>query len=429
MCGLVGVAGNINLPVERAFKRLLELDTTRGPHSTGIYVCKTDGKGSLVKGVGTPWDLAETRGFDDAFRGIARVFLGHNRWATKGKINKHNAHPFEFDRVVGAHNGTLRSVYDLDDYEDFDVDSENIYHHMNNNGVYDTIPKLNGAFALTWYDKADKSINLIRNSERSLFYAFSEDGKTLLWASEDWMLAVASYQSGVKIGEIVDLPEGHLHTFDLPQYSADKFEKVRVRKLELYTPPAYKGNVFPQDKKDKVVELRPKEEQFQKKPSFVEYADYLGEEIVFFTAAKGTTSSGQSYIQCWLVNDDRFSVRVFPQEGSALWEKMMGSSNYFKGVAKSCGSNDGTYLAIDLRTIAEVPVGSEGDDSPELFAAYEGEMINKEEFDKRTHHGCAWCSCHVDVKDAPQIAWVSKNDFVCPDCADQEEVKQYITKH
>src|SRR3546814_12623264 len=37
----------------------------------------------------------------------SKAFIGHNRAATLGKVNGLNAHPFRYDNIMGAHNGTL----------------------------------------------------------------------------------------------------------------------------------------------------------------------------------------------------------------------------------------------------------------------------------------------------------------------------------
>ena len=410
------------------FKALLELDTVRGPHSTGIAAVRGGQNVLVAKGVGTPWDLAETKKYEEIFRGFNKVLLGHNRWATKGAVTRANAHPFEFDKIVGAHNGTLRSVKELDDHENFEVDSENLYYHMNKHGVYETIPKIDGAFALTWYNKEEHTINFIRNSERPLYYCFTEEKKTLFWASEEWMLLVASNAMRVKIGKIFELPIGTLYTFDIPKMSVNEFDKIRTRKIELYKPPV---TVFvrqiPKDDDKKVVNLRPKSETSSTKSvrPFTEYQKYLDREVEFYVGNRATTNYGQSYIQCWLVADEDISVRVFAAEGGPLYRLMMLSTNNFTGVAKSYGESNGKYLTIDLRTVEEV-IPTADDLLPDLYPGYGGELITEKQFDERTKRGCAWCSAHVGVEDADDIKWISKNDFICPDCVEQPEVKQYL---
>lgn len=437
MCGLIGIAGNISVTGERAFKRLLELDTIRGPHSTGIFAVKSDRSTMLAKQVGTPWDLYETKQCEAIFRSVTKVLLGHNRWATKGKINKLNAHPFEFENIAGAHNGTLTTTYQLDDHTMFEVDSENIYYHMNKNGVDETIKNLNGAFALTWYDKRANTINFIRNSERPLYYVLSKDGKNLLWASEDWMLVVACHYAGIETREVQQLPVGHLHTFEVPVNYNDTFDKVRVRKMEMFEkkPVVIYGRgaatttepPFPKDESKKVVDLRPSQTGKIKRP-FHEYQQYVGKNTLFYVSNDAISPSGQRYIQCWAVDDDDIAVRVFPALGGSLWDLLMKSTNYFRGLTKTYSGVENGYLTVDLRTIEEVFIA--GDDTPaDTYTGFEGEEITELEFDKRTAKGCSWCSSHVLAKNHEDITWLSKDEFICPDCSDHPEVKQYLTMH
>ena len=110
--------GSLGANEEKAFKFLLELDTTRGPHSTGVFIgVRTPTQfmtNKLIKSLGTPWDLYNKPEWKTALHGMNKVLIGHNRYATRGAVSELNAHPFEFGRVVGAHNGTIYNHHFFD---------------------------------------------------------------------------------------------------------------------------------------------------------------------------------------------------------------------------------------------------------------------------------------------------------------------------
>lgn len=242
MCGIIGAAGALTIKEENMVKTLLQLDTIRGPHSTGLFGRHTDGDETILKKTGTPFELALYRDWGQFWGGSFNVIIGHNRYATSGAINNVTAHPFNYGDISGVHNGTLGKVgqgswkTQLDDGYTFDVDSEALYHHMSKNGIDDTVKRLDGAFALVWHDAKDGTINMTRNKERTLFFTHSEDGKTIFWASEDWMLVVAAAKHGVKINKPAMLKENILYSIPIEQAIASKCGQLggEVRDLEQY---------------------------------------------------------------------------------------------------------------------------------------------------------------------------------------------------
>ena len=96
MCGLVGMAGNVVEQDKKALKYLLRFDTVRGEDSTGLaVVTEKDNKIEVHKRVGVPDLLFEEDAAFDAkhiYQGPrGKVFIGHNRYATRGKITDDNA--------------------------------------------------------------------------------------------------------------------------------------------------------------------------------------------------------------------------------------------------------------------------------------------------------------------------------------------------
>jgi hypothetical protein len=244
LCGLVGVAGRINKPENDVFRDLLMVDVLRGPHSTGIACLPRNAEGKVFKKAVLPQDLFQMKGVDQFFNnyGFHKLLLGHNRWATVGKVNSVNAHPFELDHLIGAHNGTLRNQSLLPNHLQFETDSENIFHAFETLGVEATVRKLHGAFALTWFDKAGKVLNLLRNDERPLFFTFFNKDKTFAYASERWMLEGILARHGLAHSDIQSLEPMYHYTLEIPDNENTAFDNFHMKKLEGYTPPKYDGN-------------------------------------------------------------------------------------------------------------------------------------------------------------------------------------------
>lgn len=227
MCGLVGVVSKfLTEPHKKAFYDMLHFDVVRGDDSTGVaIISKPFEEGTeveVLKNVGGPSEFFYQYGKSKRDKSLTNksvgIFIGHNRFATQGEVNEDNAHPFEFDNLVGAHNGTVQdySIRDFHGYKDFDVDSQVIYSHLSHTRSIDDVwEKADGALALVWWDKVDKKLNIIRNSQRPLHIVYSEDDKTVFWASELWMILVACMRQGIKTKEAIEVKPNRLYTFDM----------------------------------------------------------------------------------------------------------------------------------------------------------------------------------------------------------------------
>lgn len=210
MCGLVGVAGYIGVEERKVFTDLLIMDQLRGQHSVGVMGLRKNDTVEVQKraiGVNDFLDLGKVNNLILN----SKILIGHNRYATQGKKNSVNAHPFTHGDITGVHNGTLRQQFLLPDHKDFEVDSDNIFHAIAKNGINATWPLVNGAAALVWWDDSIGTLNFIRNEERPLWYCHSEDGHTIFWASEKHMLLAATERRGVFCKPPVKLPI-HMHT-------------------------------------------------------------------------------------------------------------------------------------------------------------------------------------------------------------------------
>ena len=108
ICGIIGVAGDLFAKDLRAFNSLLVLDVLRGRDSTGVLGYNKHLKNyDIIKDACDPITLMGYKRYDGIVTAQKQVLIGHNRSATRGKICRANAHPFDADGVCGVHNGTI----------------------------------------------------------------------------------------------------------------------------------------------------------------------------------------------------------------------------------------------------------------------------------------------------------------------------------
>lgn len=204
MCGLVAVInknqygfGANQLDV---FENLLYVDAVRGEDSTGVFCVTNAGNVHIAKEAQdsnhflkqqewkTLRNLAYTSGW---------ALVGHNRKATRGTINDTNAHPFWVeDKLVLVHNGSL--LGDHKKLADTEVDSHAIAHVLaEEKDVEKALRRIQGAYALIWYDIEEQKLKIIRNDERPLFWCETKDAFYI--ASEEAMLYFALWRAGESI--------------------------------------------------------------------------------------------------------------------------------------------------------------------------------------------------------------------------------------
>lgn len=401
MCGLVGVAGKIDNNLEKAFKELLVLDQLRGDHSTGAAFISQKGDIEVVKVMGGATDLLGNTRFIKRLALASKALIGHNRYATIGKQNKSNAHPFEFSSIVGAHNGTLRDYRDLYGYGDFGTDSETLYHHADKYGMEDALSKITGAFALTYYDKDEDRMVFARNTERPLFIAVLENN-ALVWASEDWMLHVVLRRSHEhKVLNIFELKKDTLVSYDLKDLSF-KETKITTKPSTLH------HNRYPSTTHN--------------------YRKGIRCKII------GKATEGKS--SWWTIeevgkpqNKGRLSVLLTKDIG--LGDLLYVDQSY-KSSHHMYHSNPRPILVHAPKTETKEATTLQGlieevkeeyvVDSP--FTDYYGEVISKDEW-SRKFSSCCWCTQWVNPELEGHVL-ISNTDVVCSSCTDTPEVKDYL---
>jgi hypothetical protein len=380
ICGLIGVAGDLEYKDEGLMKRLFVLDYFRGTDSTGLASIDGKGKPTIVKMATHPINLFDSKSFQSALSGYySKAFIGHNRAATLGAVNDLNAHPFQFGDIIGAHNGTLEksswASLEFASGVKTDVDSAAIFACINEIGIEDTIKLMEegktsatGAWALVWYDMKDDTMNFLRNEHRPLWWALNDDGDKLIWASE-WEMIEAASRLTPGYDTMVD-DEGYgFYPFD-----CDWWYKVPIHELK-------------------------------KKVKIEEFAKFKVKKL------KG-------------------------KEPAELPVTTMGRAPFLRDVGKSGGTTNyrGTSTATQSPG-ASTTSSKTGSSSPKvhtLGASNQepfGGAISVEEFDQLARYGCSFCGASIDIEDEGTTIYLDDDTILCASCSSNTsgDVKVYTS--
>lgn len=399
MCGIIGVAGKIGDKEKSFAKQALIVDALRGKHSTGIVY--TDYEGHQVhKEAWLPQDFLAKASTEAQFRLASKCIIGHNRAATVGSVTKANAHPFDFSKVVGVHNGTLKKRTGLDKHAAFKVDSENLYHHINEHGLEDAINKCEGAYALVWVDKENNILNFYRNEERPLSYCYSEDGQTLFWASEPDMLRFVLARVGIKHKQVYWVNPFEHYKIQLPKGFAGIGGMVRTA-------------------------LAPKEEPKEKKPNagYTAWSHPLvGRSVTFDVVVKHDW-----HIEGEVVDEggdyDGLEVRIHCHKGNFPKVRQLLETSPKSWVGRAVSYNPNLKCLIlgvnSCREVEEKPK----ENVVVMQKDHEGKYINQGVLNKRYGGVCSWCTDNLEVG---KTVCIDSDTAVCDDCVSLSAVKEYI---
>jgi len=384
VCGLIGIfSSNMLMKHKEVLSTLLYLDTFRGKDSTGVAAIRHNADTAILKSTVPGYEFIEGNRLDHHLRLNDFCWIGHNRFGTIGKNIKSNAHPFEIlDEdgsvlLVGAHNGTLKNKHILADHATFGTDSEALFNSIALEGLEKTIATVDGAWALTYYDHITEELRFLRNKERPLFFAFEEGCKTLVWASEIWMIRIAMSRFGLKLerDEVHEVSEDTLYKFSAPMKPND------VITFET------KGGVVGKQTPD------------------------------FFPGVHGTERWGsgihggghhlpQTTSQ---TTPPRKVPALAPHHNSNLPSTTQtGSSGGKPPLANDTSSNKQTD---NVRPIL----------SAKSYKGYNGKMLARDELLDQLANGCSWCETEF-IRAESRYAWLADGHPVCMKCLTDSHV-------
>lgn len=459
MCGLVGVFGNICNPDEKTFKTLLTLSGLRGPHSTGVAFGTGKGDVSLIKSAETPYTFIDSKDMKvDLFSTWNKnaFVMGHNRWATVGAVTSDNAHPFlhtKGDRsVVVAHNGRFDNFYELSKAS-YETDSEHVVDTFLEHSKAETLLKVEGAFALTWYDTADNTFNIARNDQRPMALAKVKGRNTWFYASEADMLEYAAKREGTNLCDIGILDVGMLLSYKLgeaaytitkvalapthnyshyPVSKGHSWQNYYQKQAEVFTP-----STLPKQFNDKSVR------EYNKGASFLEERGLSKGSVLLATLDKweayenakksglltlrgkatgvlrGTEGAKVKVavhnVECDIYMDGQETLDDFLSSDYVVRITDCYYDNQQKlymmvcSLVREATDHDLTHIAVLERPKPE--------SLPTLIKSFGNTYVNRTTWNKLTARGCVSCTANLHEDESDKMAWIDSDSPLCPDCS------------
>lgn len=208
MCGLAGIAGDgITVKDIKIFEDLFYFSALRGPHSTGLasgYMGQKRFLYEVNKELGpSSYFMAKdsNKGNNKSQIRVSadNIYIGHCRWSTVGATTVANAHPFDTEKFLAAHNGTLYDKWSYDASGD-KTDSLLMFEKMEEEGVVTVLEEMaiQSDYAITMIDKTTGKLVMTRNKGRPLYVAISDERDVIYWASEYGFLSSALERNGAK---------------------------------------------------------------------------------------------------------------------------------------------------------------------------------------------------------------------------------------
>lgn len=247
MCGIVGYSGQENYSDSKIALLLLYNSLKRNSEdATGIWspinTLKKDN-------ISCSTFLKSTQISPD------KVFIGHLRAKSIGANTKENAHPYQFDNIIGCQNGTLNNHWNIArshklDLEPLNVDGEIIMKVLSKTGDLKVLNQISGPTAFLWYNTTTGYLYAFRNSGRPLYRGYI--GKSMYISSEADALKIIGCKNTLEfkeeflyvmkdggfVGNVVKLKNNPI--------SCDHNTKVEYKATEMYAKTsAYSRNLIP----------------------------------------------------------------------------------------------------------------------------------------------------------------------------------------
>ena len=448
MCGIVGLVtkqknGFTNTEIS-IFTQLLFANEVRGDDGTGIFYNTKKNKAHLKVLKGPICSSLFVK--SDAYQAATKTFfsdsnfiIGHNRSATKGKIDFDCTHPFREQHITLVHNGTLTSHKELNATSD--VDSHAICHSMSSKGTVETLKEINGAFALAWFDSKEKTLNLSRNYQRPLHIV--ETASSFIISSELELALWVLKRNNTSVIKSFEIEPKKIYSFSLTDMSSFKEREIE-----------FKTFVFPSNQYDysnnkwnKTHNMAAQSEQYMSTYR-IKRTYAFGERIKFKTGPIETTHGLEhncTYLEGDIIKyhlflenvklietdyEDEWRIRTYGLEADllplAMETKLIGtickviskpgeSTIYIVNKVEKYGVNiiDNKGNILTLPNKGFVPIINKN--TPDAADKYVQDKMAQ--FDKEEKKECEWCGADLPTETEENSYYGS---IICTRCVNEQ---------
>ncbi len=436
MCGIWGIISRTQRGLDRpdiTITKQMMLDTIqRGENSTGLFMTDyMDPKKAPtgVKVLGGPQNIYGNeplwREIEDYVAQHAGCIIGHGRYATRGRVNSGNAHPFQHEHITMVHNGTIHAGVSYKKTGDAapDVDSHALAISMAEHGVMEALAKVRGAYAVVVHDAKEGCLYVARNDDRPL-HAYATKDRFYIMSEGEFLKAIMKrYDKWVPENEIMFFKPEVLIKVDLAD--TEKWQVVgsikerrealeeeeRLIRVKEADERAKKYPVTRFQTPTRVVDLKERHilEKKLKDVSFlVLRVEPFGTNFKFF----GTTTF-------------QTPVTFISNEQHPEYVDRVGRArihSYFKKDDKEgmfVRHKDIEWLATEEIKVEEAPADAGN------FRTRNGKSIPKHAWYQRIiHEGCNTCDANFGTDDASQAIITDDNLLLCQSCAAEFSVGQ-----
>ena len=236
MCGLVGI---YDFTPNGMYKRdadifyvMLLLNSLRGMHSTGTLGIAKNGEMDFFKTMGGAESFMQYKEADKFMMRIPQRYhtvFGHGRFATKGNMDAHTAHPFVRNNTGMIHNGTMYNYETLAKglypEQKFYSDSDFCSQVIEDDGLESLMKMYSGGYALMTFNKEKNQIQVARNEGRPLFFFQCGFARQWLFSSEEEVFIYLQAKFNIK-GKILHAAPNNIYSFTIGEEQYSKEEVV-----------------------------------------------------------------------------------------------------------------------------------------------------------------------------------------------------------